>query len=209
VASGPRCGRFLERFAQTLNASHQFVEVHCKARPPPLRLNFFKAAQQELPEAQHLFDQAKRGLRYPHPLVVLFLVGRITHLRCQTLPFRSVNVTSHRASRLVSFGHTLRAMRAVGTLLTPVNTPLATLTTTSVTLCLGVRQTLTHRAVVTIVTLVVEKAAAVQFRTRSVAFQNSVLGATYRVHNLGSGTAYVIFMRQRAKERLRLHRGIV
>ena len=93
--------------AQPGQTSREFVEVDCCAGPQPFQFDFRQASQQELSEAEDMFDQGKRRLGDAQALVV-FLLGRVaSHLGRELFALRGVGVSAGGAPPLL-LGETQR-----------------------------------------------------------------------------------------------------
>ena len=147
---------------QPQQASHQLVEVHGEACPLPFGLDLVQASQQELPEAQDLFDERERRLRNSHSLVIDFLVRGVGHLQRQAFAIRCVDVTRHRAAGLAPGRHAFLTQRAGRAGLATIHTPFTFLAALHVTLLLGVFQTFPLWAVVEVVLGVVNETRFVE-----------------------------------------------
>ena len=71
----------LQLGAQAGQASREFVEVDGGAGPQPFQFHLGQASQQELSEAEDMFDQGERRLGDAHALVVLLAGLFAAHLR--------------------------------------------------------------------------------------------------------------------------------
>ena len=98
----------LQLGAQAGQASREFVEVDGGAGPQPFQFDFGQASQQELSEAEDMFDQGERRLGDAHPLVVLLPCRVAAHLRRELFALRSVGVATDGASALVAGGDAAR-----------------------------------------------------------------------------------------------------
>ena len=87
--------------AQSCHTSRKFVEVDCCASPQPFQFDFVEASQQELSEANDMFDQGERRLGNPHPLIVFLFRGVFSHLGGKLVALRCVGVSTDGATTLV------------------------------------------------------------------------------------------------------------